>query len=46
MALQRIRLQETIRRERLKHGPIADAMAGVKYKIAIISGRVGWGKPA
>jgi len=42
--IQKIHLQEKDRRKRLKGGPIAEAMAGVKYKIAIISGKGGVGK--
>ena len=42
--IQRIRYQEKVRKERLKSGPIAEAMAQVRHKIAIISGKGGVGK--
>jgi Mrp family chromosome partitioning ATPase len=42
--MRRIRLQEKSRREKLQGGPISEALAQVKHKIAIMSGKGGVGK--
>ncbi len=44
MSLEQVRRQQQVRHERLQQGPIADAMAQVRHKVAIISGKGGVGK--